>query len=356
MDDTPIRYIPEPDHAFIPKPAEARTGTDAPKPPRILRKFLFLGGIIFAVLLLLFVRLHISAPSDFPADTVVTVEKGQTIGNWAKSLENIGAIRSPLVFKALTVLFGGRRGLTAGDYYLEKNQNVITLAWRFSHSRYDLKSVRITVPEGFSSKEVAELFDKEKKFTHFDAAEFSALAWPYEGYLFPDTYLFLPNVTAQEVIDSMLSNYKTRIYALAGDIKNFGRPIEDVIKMASMVEEEARTEETRKIIAGILWKRLDQGMPLQVDSAFAFVNGKKDSRELTLEDLKIDSPYNTYVRLGLPPTAISNPGSDSISATVHPIATKYYFYLSDGEGDMHYAATHDEHVANKEKYLRVVVD
>jgi UPF0755 protein len=121
--------------------------------------------------------------------------------------------------------------------------------------------------------------------------------------------------------------------------------------MASIIEEEARTEETRRTIAGILWKRLDNGWPLQVDAAFAFVNGKKKSSELTVEDLAIKSPYNTYANKGLPPTPISNPGLDAISATIRPIATKYYFYLSDDDGNMHYAVTNAEHEANKAKYL-----
>ncbi|MEK7607674.1 MAG: endolytic transglycosylase MltG [Patescibacteria group bacterium] len=316
------------------------------------RKFSFFGGIVFVVLLFLFIYLHISAPAQFPIDTVVTVEKGQTLGDWAGTLKDMKIIKSSFVFKTFMVLFGGGRGLTAGDYYLENIQNVITLAWRFSHSRYDLKDVRITVPEGFNSKEIAELFGKQKKFTHFNQEKFITLATPYEGYLFPDTYLFLPNITVEDVIDVMLLNYQKRIETLASEIKAFGRPIRDVINMASIIEEEARTIETREIISGILWKRFDQGMPLQVDAAFVFVNGKKNSKDLTLEDLKIDSPYNTYVHRGLPPTPISNPGLDAIRATVHPIVTKYYFYLSDDEGNMHYAVTHDEHVANKEKYLR----
>lgn len=350
MDDTPLRYIPEPDHVFLPIPQEPQT--DTIKLPKIPRKFLFFGGAVFFFIVFLFVRLYISAPAEFPSDTVVVVEKGQTLGVWAEALSDMEAIKSPFAFKVFIVLFGGGRGLTAGDYYLEKSQNVITLAWRFSHSRYDLKNVRITVPEGFNSKEIAELFGREKKFTHFDTQEFIALATPYEGYLFPDTYLFLPNITARDVVDTMLLNYQKRIETLAGEIKSFGRPIEDVISMASIIEEEARTVETREIIAGILWKRFDQGMLLQVDSAFAFVNGKKKSSDLTLEDLKINSPYNTYVYRGFPPTPISNPGLDAIRATIHPINTKYYFYLSDNEGDMHYAVTHDGHLANKEKYLR----
>ena len=242
------------------------------------RKFSFFGGIVFVVLLFLFIYLHISAPAQFPIDTVVTVEKGQTLGDWAGTLKDMKIIKSSFVFKTFMVLFGGGRGLTAGDYYLENIQNVITLAWRFSHSRYDLKDVRITVPEGFNSKEIAELFGKQKKFTHFNQEKFITLATPYEGYLFPDTYLFLPNITVEDVIDVMLLNYQKRIETLASEIKAFGRPIRDVINMASIIEEEARTIETREIISGILWKRFDQGMPLQVDAAFVFVNGKKNSK------------------------------------------------------------------------------
>ncbi len=350
MDDTPLRYISEPDHAFIPIPTKLPPNNS--KPPKIPRKFLFLSGTFFLLLVFLAIHLHISAPLEFPSDTVVNVALGQTLGGWAGTLKDMKAIKSPFVFKAFMVLFAGGRGLSAGDYYLEKSQNVIVLAWRFSHSRYDLKSVRMTIPEGFNSAEIATFFAKEKKFTHFDAEQFMTLAKKYEGYLFPDTYFFLPNITAKNIIDIMLSNYQKRIETLALEIKLFGRPIRDVINMASIIEEEARTLQTREIIAGILWKRLDQGMPLQVDVSFVLVNGKRKSSEITLEDLKIDSPYNTYVHVGLPPTPISNPGLDAIRATIHPIATKYYFYLSDDQGGMHYAVTHDEHVANKEKYLR----
>ena len=92
-------------------------------------------------------------------------------------------------------------------------------------------------------------------------------------------------------------------------------------------------------------------MPLQVDSAFSFVNGETRSSDLSLDDLKIDSPYNTYVYKGLPPGPISNPGLDAIRSAITPISSKYYYYLSDSEGEMHYAVTHDEHVVNKDKYL-----
>ena len=119
--------------------------------------------------------------------------------------------------------------------------------------------------------------------------------------------------------------------------------------MASIVEKEATSTNDRRIIAGILWKRISEDYPLQVDPPFFYTLGK-DSSELTLSDLASDSPYNLYTHKGLPPTPIDNPGLDAISATVSPIATNYMFYLSGQEGNMHYAKTLAEHLINKEKY------
>jgi UPF0755 protein len=120
--------------------------------------------------------------------------------------------------------------------------------------------------------------------------------------------------------------------------------------MASILEGEARLLETRRIVAGILWKRISLGMPLQVDTTFKYELGKT-TFDLTTEDLKADSAYNSYTRLGLPPTPVSNPGIESILAAVTPIKTNYLYFLTDKKGEMHYATTHEGHVANKFKYL-----
>jgi UPF0755 protein len=126
--------------------------------------------------------------------------------------------------------------------------------------------------------------------------------------------------------------------------------LKDSIIMASILENEARTTESRKIIAGILWKRLYLGMPLQVDSTFSYINGK-NTYDLTLDDLKINSPYNTYLYKGLPPGPISNPGLDAINDAIYPTKTPYLYFLSSKSGDMYYAKTFEEHKRNKELYL-----
>jgi len=342
MNDGSLRYISEPPQVPL---------LDVP-PRRFLSVKKISIGLAILIGLSVLYEIMFGVPAGFPVGSILSVAQGQNLSGIAVELDSKQIIRNQFAFKVLMVLFGGKQGLKAGDYYLENRQNTISLAWRVSHSEYDLKDIRLTIPEGWNSSEIADFITKQKKFPYFKTKDFLNISKTYEGYLFPDTYLFLPNITAQQVLDAMLSNYQHRISSLSTEIKAFGRPIKDIIIMASIIEEEARTEESRRTIAGILWKRLNEGMPLQVDAAFAFVNGIKASADLTLDDLKIDSPYNTYVYKGLPPGPISNPGLAAISATVRPLKTKYYFYLSDAQGNMHYAITHDQHVENKFMYLK----
>ena len=126
--------------------------------------------------------------------------------------------------------------------------------------------------------------------------------------------------------------------------------MDDIVTMASIVEKEATSTVDRQIIAGILWKRLADSYPLQVDAPFYYLLGK-DSAHLTVVDLALDSSYNLYTHKGLTPTPIDNPGLDALSASINPTTTKYWYYLSDKKGNMHYAITYDEHLLNKEKYV-----
>jgi UPF0755 protein len=176
------------------------------------------------------------------------------------------------------------------------------------------------------------------------------MAKSYEGYLFPDTYFFYENVTPIQVLETLRDNFNDKIKLALLGIQAFGKPLNEVIEMASIVEREATSTVDREIIAGILWKRIATGMPLQVDPPFYYVLGKS-SAQLTVKDLAMNSPYNLYSHKGLPPTPISNPGIDSILATVNPTKTNYLFFLADRRGVIHYAVTNDDHVANKYKYL-----
>ena len=291
----------------------------------------------------------IEPPKIFPINSIYNIPKGAGLNVIASNLFDQGIIKSPFLFKSFSVIFGGTKGIKAGDYSLNNRQNVIALAYRFRTGDFELIPVKITVPEGLNIFEISKLLSKN--FSNIKEESFIDLVKNEEGYLFPDTYYFLPNTTSEEVIQVLKDNFQKQIQTLKLEIDNFGMPLEDIIKMASIVEEEANTSESRQIVAGILWKRLSLGIPLQVDASFKYINGKT-TINLTLSDLKIDSPYNSYLYKGLPPTPISNPGLDSIKASITPKQTMYLYFLTDKKGEMHYAKTYQEHLRNKELYLK----
>lgn len=287
-------------------------------------------------------------PSNFNSEEFFTIDEGETVSQIASSLKAENYIRSETLFKVLVAgIYGADKSAVAGEYNFDKPITTFEVAQRIIAGDFDLTPIKVTIPEGLNKFELSVLLDK--KLPNFDQNEFIALA--EEGYMFPDTYFFVPNITPEKVIETMRENFDAKIATLEEGIANSGRSKEDVIKMASIIETEARKFETRQIISDILWRRLDTGMPLQVDVTFKYVNGKT-TFDLTLDDLDIDSPYNSYKYKGLPPTPIANPGLDSILAAISPKDTKYLFFLSDHHGNMHYAVTFDEHKKNKALYLQ----
>lgn len=317
------------------------------KKSQLERVLLFLLGAIVA--LFLFHAFYLSAPDNFPSRAVVSVKDGESLTEIADSLKKDGVIKSPFWFKNFVILLGGEKKVIAGDYFFEKSLSVWEVTKRVTRGVYSLKTLKVFIPEGSTIFDTASIIKKE--IPNFDDIRFLKIARDKEGYLFPDTYFFMPNISPEEVVRIMGENFTGKIGSIQDEIKKSKRKTGDVIIMASILEKEARTSESRKVVAGILWKRLDSGMPLQVDASFGYINGVNVS-ELTPENLKINSPYNTYKYKGLPPTPICNPGLNAIEAALTPSKTKYYFYLSDSKGDMHYSADYAGHQKNIEIYLR----
>ncbi len=211
------------------------------------------------------------APADFPEGRIVTISEGALLSEISTDLKQKSVIRSEFIFKTLVTLSSGDRGALAGDYFFENKLSIWSISKTVSKGIYGLTPQRITVPEGITIYETADLFETdlfEKTFTEFDSVEFLALVKEKEGYLFPDTYFFLPNVEAEQIVREMEKNFENKVAEIEEEILAFGKPLKDIIIMASLLEEEARTTETRRVIAGILWNRLDIGMPLQVDAVF----------------------------------------------------------------------------------------
>src|SRR3989338_6941958 len=290
-----------------------------------------------------------ASPDDFPTQKIIAIPSGSSLEQIALLLEDEHVIRSRLAFIALVQYRGAQSRIIAWDYFFAAPHDLYGVAQRLISGTRGIENIRITIPEGTSASGIGKIL--KKNHSEFNEAQFVALATPNEGYLFPDTYFFYSTATSGPIIETLRANFRKKTAALYNEALASKRNWEQVIIMASILEEEAGTPDDRRIVSVILWKRLEKQMPLQVDAPFAYAIGK-NSATLSIDDLKIDSPYNTYRNKGLPPTPITNPGLDAIDAALHPKATPYFYYLSDKNGVMHYAKTFDEHKLNKERYLR----
>lgn len=313
------------------------------------KKFYEFASVRFFVLGVLFVLFvwGISPPAAFPTYTIITVPEGSGLYTVGQNLEKEGVIRSPFWFRTIAILLGGERRIKAGQYYLDKPEGVAKMAWRVVTGDTKIESAKITIPEGFTVAKISKLFDG--RFSFFDNKVFEAEA--PEGYLFPDTYFIPVTATASTTIKLLKDNFVRKIFDLMPEIERSKKSLEDIVIMASILEGEANTPKDREIVSGILWKRIAMGMPLQVDASFSYINGKT-SAELTLDDLKIDSPFNTYLYKGLPPSPISNPGIESLHAALRPATSTHLYFLTGNDGKMYYSRTFEEHVANKQKHIR----
>lgn len=207
--------------------------------------------------------------------------------------------------------------------------------------------VKITIPEGFSVREIDSRLAEMNLIT---PGAFFAIAAHQEGFLFPDTYnVYAQNFDPASLVKKMRENFEEKITAgLRAAAKKQGRALAEIITMASILEKEVKTAEDYPVVADILWKRLKNGWPLQADATLLY---GKSSLTITKETLKENSKYNTYKYKGLPPTPIGNPGLITIEAAISPKSSPYWFYLTDKEGRVHYSKTNEEQNENRRKYL-----
>jgi len=230
----------------------------------------------------------------------------------------------------------------------------------------------LRVVEGYRNSDIADLLVSNNlataaEFTKaqqsYDTAKFSFLAskpanLDLEGYLYPDTYRVFASSAAEEIITKMLSNFDKKLTPqMRADIKTSGKTINEIVTMASIIEKEAPISykngdnQDAKIISGIFWHRLKIGQPLQSCATLAYVLGV-NKEQYSEADTKTESSYNTYIKKGLPPGPIANPGILAIEAAIYPTSSDYnYFLTPSGSQKIIYASTYEEHLRNKNKYL-----
>lgn len=303
--------------------------------------------LAFILLTIIGYRSLFAAPADFVSGSVVTIAQGASTPLVVQELATARVIRYPALLRLILRLSGKSGSVRAGAYRFDTPQSLFTIAARLSAGAYGFPPVRLTFPEGTTVREAAA--QVASAFPGISAEAFLKEAKPYEGYLFPDTYFFPGSADAASIVALMRSNFNTKTAQLLGEARA-PNALSDTVILASLVEKEARTSASKRIVAGIISNRLKLGMPLQVDAVFGYIFGR-DTYSPSLADLAVDSPYNTYTHKGLPPGPIDNPGLDSIEAATHPTQTDYLYYLTGKDGLMHYATTHVGHQANRKKYL-----
>jgi len=291
------------------------------------------------------------------------ITRGETAGQIGKRLEQEGIIRSALAFDYVLYETERENALQSGSYTVSAALSPRDLAKLFEKAPGEQIVLRII--DGWRLSEIATAVNKafpsitkeaftqaavvgDRKNTVLIGMDATA---SLEGFLFPDTYFMRPDTTAPQIVDVLLDTFErkvgTTLRSASADRKV---TIYDIVKLASIVEREARDRNESPTIAGVYTNRLKIGMKLDADPTIQYALG--EWRELSLDDLKLDSPYNTYLYPGLPPTPIANPGVAALEGAAKPADVPYFYFVakSDGTGGHAFAVTIEEHEANRVKY------
>lgn len=308
-------------------------------------------------------------PGDGPVR--IDVREGESAEEIGRRLEQAGVIRSARAFRVLVALRGVGGELVAGEYEFDRGLPASEVIERLVKG--ETASRVVTIPEGLRKEEIGELLERRgvvSKQAFLDAlrdetayADIPAVAdarrgFGLEGFLFPATYGFYSDATAGDVVRQMLIAFDQQVAPEIGEGAGGLTPWQ-VVTLASIVEREARVPEERPLIASVFLNRLRLGIPLQADPTvqYALANDPANvdafgywKARLTVDDLGLDSTYNTYVYVGLPPGPICNPGLDAIRAVLRPAQTNYLFFVAKPDGSHAFAETLEEHKRNVAQY------
>ena len=316
-------------------------------------------SFIFLILLVIVFFYSLSAVFifDYQIDTpfystdqeekIFVIESGQGLEKIAENLNEAGLIKSKWGFIGYIAYKDWTTKLQAGEYALSSSLSIRQISRKIVEGDAITHEARIVIPEGFTLKQIDARLANNGLIKQGEL-----LAKPeLEGYMFPDTYDFNRDATLDEIIVVMMDNFDKKLDDnLVAEIQRQGKTIKEIITMASIIEKELPLYNDKRIISGIFWNRVGDNYPLQSCATIAYILGV-DKWIYSTEDTKVDSLYNTYQNIGLPPGPINNPGILSIKAAVYPINTDYYFFLSAPDGQTIYSKTFEEHLDNKAKYL-----
>jgi UPF0755 protein len=325
--------------------------TQTPKRSSLRKALLVLLVIVLvAAATLWYAILTLNRPlPTFPINEPIVIPEGTTVRQITEIMREQNAVKSADLLYYALMLYHDPASIKASTYIFTEPLTTKEVARRLSKGDFTSNLVRFTHTEGERATSIAAR--AEALLPSFDAQKFIVAAEPLEGRLFPETYFVPATYTDEDLLRLMLEMFDTTVAPLQDKISSSSLSLDEILVLASIIEREANTSESQRMISGILQNRLAIDMPLQADASIEYILDKPLA-ELTPDDLKIDSPYNTYLNTGLPPTPIGNPGLEAITAVLEPTVSDYYYYITDAEGTFHYAETYSAHQINIERYLR----
>jgi UPF0755 protein len=316
-----------------------------------MRKFSIV--IILAAVIFVFVSLWwnngLSAvDSHDKSQKFFVIPKGTAIRTVGNELKSQKLIKDPVVFFIYIKLNNLDHDIQAGSYRLSSSMSLPQIMETLGHGTVD---IWVTIPEGLRSEEIAAIL-KESIPTY--KPEWIERLSSEKGYLFPDTYLIPRDATIDSIITLLENNFYKKVMTVG--LTKDSPHLNKIVTEASLIEREAKFEEDRPYVASVLENRLAIGMALQIDATVQYVTGynqttKKWWNQPAPYQLKVSSPYNTYINTGLPPAPICNPGLSAIQAAVNPKDTNYIYYVNDSKGKLHFAENLSDHNKNIQKYL-----
>ena len=306
---------------------------------------------IVKFIFIFFISLSLFSCSNENKDIEIVFQKGLSPRGMANKLRDADLISSSNIFVAIVKLFGWSKELKAGRYEFNENDSIFKILSKIRKG--ESLNIKITIPEGFDIKKIADLL-QEKGIGTSDTFVELAKKQDMEGFLLPETYFVDPTSTEKDIIKTMNDEFN-KFWSPEFDerAKQLKMTKKDIINLASIVEKEAVSANERNIIAGIFYNRLHKKMRLESCSTVLYAMGINKER-LTFEDLKFDSKYNTYKHSGLPPGPICNPGKETIKATLFPVATNYLYFVSKGDGTHLFAVNLNEHVIQKQDTKKMI--
>lgn len=288
----------------------------------------------------------------------LNIKSGSSAVHIAEILYNYKLIRSKTLFRIILNIRGIENSLKAGVYNIKPSDNMFEIMDLLVQGR--VATYRVTIPEGYTIEEIAErlsalTFHSKEDFLRIARSNLGRdyldnsgrIKYRLEGFLYPDTYIIPEEYQVEEIFEMMLSVFEERWLDRLEESDLDFTPYEIMI-IASLIEKEARLDEEKPVIAGVIYNRIEQDMLLQIDASVQYI--LKDRKERILyTDLKTDSPYNTYLYHGLPPGPIANPGAVSIEAALNPADVDYLFYFARDDGSHVFSKTYSQHLKLQEE-------